>query len=84
LLIACLILVAGDQLRFGHGSTSLLELGPFTLDLGIPSEVVVLVFALWYFYVKANVRSYYRGLKNSNSAVVGNKMSPNAGPQADA
>jgi len=40
----------------------------------------ILVFALWYFYVKANVRSYYRGLKNSNGAVVGNEKAPDARP----
>jgi hypothetical protein len=62
LLIACLILVASGQLWLGHAGTELLEIGPFTLDLGIPSGLVYLALACWYFYAKTNVRAYYQDL----------------------
>jgi hypothetical protein len=83
LLIACLILVAIGQLWFGYGGTELLEFGPFTLDLGIPSGFVVLAFACWYLYAKASVRTYYQDLKATGGADVVPGQPPGKGPQAN-
>jgi hypothetical protein len=84
LMIACLTLVAIGQLWFGYGGTELLDFGPFTLDLGIPSSLVVLAFSCWYLYAKASVRAYYQELKASSGAYNVQGQPPNRGPQADA
>ena len=83
-LLVCLTLIAIGELWFGYGETELLEFGPFTLDLGIPSGLVVLAFACWYLYVKTGVRTYYQGLKVSSGADPVDEQPPNTGPQADA
>jgi hypothetical protein len=81
LLIACL---AVEQLWSGFGGTKLLEFGPFTLDIGIPSGIVFLAFACWYLYGKANVRAYYQDLKTNYGSDAIEGQPPNTGPQADA
>jgi hypothetical protein len=81
LLIACLVI---EQMWLGFGGRELFELGPFTLDVGIPSGIVFLAFACWYLYGKASVRAYYQNLKADLGAGAGDGQPPNAGPQADA
>lgn len=65
LMIACLILAAGDQLWSGAWETSPIGLGPFTVDMNFPLTVPALLFGWWYLYSKSNVRAYYRNLKAS-------------------
>jgi len=66
LLIGYLLLGTICQLWVGENRTTL-GLG-LTVDLPVPSGLVLFAFACWYLYAKPNVRAYYRNLKTESGA----------------